>query len=50
MEYIKSKVDEGLCVVMNYREFYQNSFPKVSYEIDYNRNIKRMNFIESNIS
>ena len=50
MEYIKSKVDEGLCVVMNYREFYQNSFPKASYEIDYNRNIKRMNFIESKIS
>lgn len=48
MDYIKSLEDQGKLVVMNYREFYASQYPNQSHENDYNRIIKRMNFIESN--
>lgn len=46
MEYIKSLESQGKLVVMNYREFYASQYPDQSHDNDYNRIIKRMNFIE----
>lgn len=50
MEYIKSLEVQGKLVVMNYREFYASQYPNQSHDNDYNRIIKRLNFIEGSHS
>ena len=50
LNHIKDLETQGKVIVMNYREFYSLKHPQSAYECDYNRFVKRMNYIDSHTS